>query len=161
MNDLEGFIDSVIAHLRRDLPGRILAINAEKNDDIELEIPATTSFSTGGDPILTYPWVEVAAPDFAMEFFSVGQVDADMAIDVVVRGWVLEPRTPIERADRHVKRMGRALYESLTQPDAFGDGETISRIRGAYRINPEFDESEGPMAACTFVFTIGAVYVRP
>lgn len=162
MSDLEGFIDGAITHLKNDLPMRIIALNEEKAvDGLGIEVLIPSNYSTGGDPILRYPWVEVAAPDFQMEGFSIGQVDADFSINVVVRGWISEVRPPIERADRHVKRFGRVLMESLLQPGAFGAGETIDRVRGAYRINPEFDEKEGPIAAVTFVFTILSVNVRP
>lgn len=162
--DMEEFIDAVVAHLKQDLPGRIVTLNAEKAADgreIEVLIPDDDAYSTGADPILKHPWVEVAAPDFLADEFDLSQRSGRFGVNVVVRGWIAEVRPPVERADRHVKRFGKCLMQSLTQPGAFGPGEVIQSVRGAYRVNPELDEKGGPMAAVTFVFTLDSEYVRP
>lgn len=165
----EDLLDNAIAHLRADLPSKIDAINTAIGDDIILTAPADTggdtadpevSYSTGGDPILRQPWVEVAVPDFTLTELDLGQVSALFAANVAVLGFILEPRPPIERADRHVKRFGQALADCLMQPDAFGVGVSVESVRGSYRIDPEAEGKEGPVAVVTNVYTVVTEVVR-
>lgn len=174
MIHVEDLLNAALASLRETLPDRIAAMNAATATDgydVVLGVPddepddepgsSRVSYSTGADPVLRYPWVEVAVPDSTHEEWSVGQVDGIMRAAIVVRMWVSEPRPPLARADRAVKRMAACVLETLVQPGAFGGGAWVETIRAAYRVDPLVDEGTGPVAAAILVFTVGVDAVRP
>jgi len=172
MLDPELFLDAALASLRQNLPAKIAAINAERGaavggfdlkvPDDDLALPLSdphVSYSTGTKEILRYPFVEVANPDFTIDNFSLAQYDAAWNPDIVVRVWY-EAALDADQLDRALKRYVRAVFEILATPDAMGKSESIARIRGGWRTNPETNERQELFGAAVLVFTMDSVARR-
>lgn len=170
MRHVEEFALDAVAYLRANLPTRIAALNAEKDDGLVLAVPADdggalgrpeVAYSLGSESRVSMPWVEVAVPDFDLGEFSLAQYDADFSLSVVVAAMVEEVVSP-HRLTVAMMRWSRVLVETLMQPGAFGDGETVESVRGAVRAaNPETGETVAVRGGVVLVFTLSSVAVRP
>lgn len=145
------FLASVAAEVGYELP--------PPDDDGGSIDEQGVSYSYGDQEVLRWPYVEVAVPDATITNLSIGQYAGDFAMNVIVRCLVSDPVGP--RLNRKIKFYGRALLETLLQPDAFGDGEVVGSVRIAYRTNPETNEREEFVGGVLLVFEIPSVVVRP
>lgn len=136
MLHIEPNLDAAIASLKANLPGSIAVVNAQFTD-FDIPTPAADGYSLGAMPVIyqALPLVEVAAPDWTMEGFSIQQLSADMTLSIVVRVTLEHPDA--DTLYRSAMRFARALIDVLIQPDAFGPTVSVSRVRGAYRVSPE------------------------
>jgi hypothetical protein len=88
--------------------------------------------------IVSYPFVEVTAPDAQLSGFSLGQVVSDLRPSVMVRAGVQlsEGITTPSQLYRASLRYGRALLNVLITPNAFGNSAVVEQVRAAYRVAP-------------------------
>lgn len=155
---LEPVLDAALATLRANLTTRIAEVNGE-HSDFSIEDVPDENFHVGGFVAISYPMVEVAAPDWTLTDLSIAQKAGTFVPAVVVRLSALAAGDGPERLYRRMVRYGQALLLTLIQPDAFGAGVTIdpsSGIRGAYRFNPEEEEREEAFGTCLQVYGIDA-----
>jgi hypothetical protein len=162
---LEPMLDQAVASLRAGLPGVIDAINTQATD-FTLPKPndkpgePDDGYVLGGWTIISYPVVEVAAPDWVMTNFSLAQVQSDLNPTVAVRAQFLKPESESGALYRMAMRYTTAVVQVLVQPDAFGAGITVQReggIRGTYGFNPETNERQEVTGASIILFSLEMV----
>jgi hypothetical protein len=159
---LEPFLDTVIAHLQMNLPGRIDAQNAVNDFDID-PIPSEHYFLGGSDPVVYYPSVEVAIPDWQMGRYALDQQIAELRMQLMIRVFARTPLGP-EHLYRTLLRYGVCVNEVMIDPQGYsvlGQRGVLEGARGFYRFNPEAQELEPLTGGSLYVYTIQAEEVRP
>lgn len=157
--DVEPYLDACQASLIAGLGAKLTAVNGE-HIDFELRDVDPDAYVVGGWLPLKYPSVEIAAPDFAITQFSVGQRVADFDFRVIVR--ITDQDASTEQAGRlyrRVMRYARAIAEVLMQPDAFGPHTSLDRdrgITGSFRFNPEVPERQEIVGFTVLTFWVSA-----
>lgn len=149
---LEPFLDAATDALRKGLDARIDAINGE-TADFDLVKPVASAYYPGGvSTVIENPTVEIAAPDWAINNPTLGQREWSGDYTLMCRIWYQHP--DFNMLYRSLMRYGRALVEVLAQEDALGPHTTISRMDGAYRVNPEINDriefEGGALVICHF-----------
>jgi hypothetical protein len=158
MQHIEGFVQTTIDTLKQELPGAIQVEN-ELHGDFQIPTPKDESYFFGGDEsqgvVLRYPQIEVAAPDWMMSEFSLGQQTSALELTLIVRAWLQQDAEiqGFQNLYRATLRYGRSLLRVLTRPDALGHS-TITAVRGFYRVNPETGERDEPEAASMLLFQL-------
>src|SRR5207253_1301453 len=105
---------------------------------------------------------ELAVPDFDISDMSVDDTDMDLDQNLVVRVWV-QLADSSEQAEEKVYRLAQRWAQTIlalvlpVRNNAFGDGSVVSRVRGAFRINPETGQKEQVVSGCLLVLTVRSV----
>ena len=159
MQHLESYIDTGIAALKAGLPTRIQAVN-QTHTDFVLPTPAADSYFAGGlSTYLAFPSVELAAPDWSLANPSIRQQGWSGTATVTAR--ILYQHADFDTLYRAVMRYGRCLTEVLAQPDALGVGQTVSSMRGFYRVDPEAGTREEFIAGALVVCSLDVFEATP
>lgn len=157
--DLEQFIDALCDTIRANLNERIAVINGEHTDFQIPDVAPEAVIPFGESTIVTYPSVEVAAPDWNFTTPSINQHTWTGSAVVMARAWWQHP--DFHTLTRALYRYGRCLSEVLAEPDAFGPHESVQTMRGFYRVNPETNEQAHFVAGALIICTLELVGVRP
>jgi hypothetical protein len=161
---LEPFLDGALASLRANLPARLAALSTSS---VPLDPPADDGGPLGSPGLdyyagvvrkpLRYPLVEVAAPDWTMTDFDLGQLTGDFDFPMMASATlrIVDPAAlHSDRMYRSQMRYAAAILNVLLEPGAFGDGATVVSARGAYRQNPETRETEEIVGGVVIAFGI-------
>lgn len=157
--DLEQFIDALCDTFRANLNERIRVINGERTDFEIPEVNPEAVIPFGESVVITYPSVEVAAPDWNFGRPSIDQRDWTGTAVVMARAWWQHP--DFHRLTRGLYRYGRAMSEVMSEPGAVGPHESVQSMRGFYRVNPETNERAEFTAGALIIMTVELVGVRP
>lgn len=142
---------------------------AEPNGDsfVEMLAPERTTggpsgfgdyYPGGTDLVTAWPSIEAAVPDLAAEGWDLAQIDADVALTLIVQVWLKDARFPV--LNRMQKRYAAAIVDVLKVKGALGDC-SIERLRIAWRTNPELrDENDRIQTGVLMFFELSSGIVR-
>ena len=163
MIDTEPFLAEALSSLRARLPARIDAIN-ETSADVVLEKPRDDGGPIGSPDLdyylgavvkpLRYPLVEVAVPNWTMTGFDLGMLTASASFPMLVGLTARDASLSSDRLYRMMLRYTRAILNVLLEPNSFGQGAVVTAVSGAYRQNPESNQSEEVIGAVVVAFTL-------
>lgn len=159
--DFEGFQKDLRTLLRTSLPGKIAAINSEKNDGLTLAAPADADYYLDKYPDFANvgsPWVliiqeepisvEVAGPNQAQSFSILIAIGHNSVMNQAATSRVAQEERLGDMFKRYTRAVqdtvaqnfsgikGRTLLavESIPTPIPFGEGPNESQLCGLVRI---------------------------
>lgn len=169
---LETILDAGLATLRAELPAEIDAINAAALDDIVLPAPGhdlddpSEAYVLGGWTRLSYPVVEVAAPDWTVTSWSLSNVDAIMRFPAIVRLTYADAALEPGRLYRSVLRYTTAILAVLTVPGAWDTAtkrvslDAERGISGEYGFDPRTNERAETIGETVLTVNLEAAEAR-
>lgn len=126
-------VRAAIASLQAGMPAQVAQFNAEAENTVDLEAPATYHF--GGQDLLSgyaFPQIEVAVVDGQMGPWAVEHVDADHFPTCNVVCWLEGDQGEIPILYEQALGYGRCILECLAQPRAFGGNAQVSERQAVY-----------------------------
>jgi len=172
MIDTEPFLAEALASLRTKLPAALAAVDVALglSGGDALPLPRDDGGAIGSANVdyylgvvakpLRYPLVEVAVPDWSMTGFDIAQLEADAEFPLMAAATLRDASLSSDRLYRMLLRYTRALLNVLLVPQAFGQGATVTSVRGAYRQNPESRETEQVIGASLVALSISTTQNR-
>lgn len=151
MLDPEFTMDAAAASLKGSLPAVLQYVN-ETRTDFATPIPDDESYTTGTDPVLRYPWIEISVVASDVTDLDVEQQEGDQRSTVIVACRYQHANGNV--LDRALRRYAAAMTQVLMRPNAFGGHDTVEAIRIAYGTNPEFDEQQMLNGVTVCAFTV-------
>lgn len=161
---IERACDAAVASLREHLNDEIAAVNAALGltghpDALPAVDPDRICYGLGENPLVAYPTIEVAAPDWTLSHASINTWEWDLTMTLVVAAWLQD--VDYERLSRNSTRMRRALLAVLAAPDACGPF-VLTDARGAIRTaDPETGAREEFVSGSVIIATLAGVEARP
>lgn len=160
----EALVDAIVLKLKAEMPTRVLAINAEKNDGITVAIPDNARYFTSAVSLIPPPGPAVLVMDGPMRLNPGGEGPHSLLTQTQIAVWVMDEDQTEQSLARKLQRLNRAVIESLW------DGapkEALAKADGsqlAYSLLPEqtvpgraFEPEGGGTQLRAFYLTIFSV----
>ena len=139
-------IRAALATLEAQLPALVAAFNADPDNTVVLDAPATYHFgATDQLSAFPFPQIEVHATSGTFGDFGVGRVEVDHDIAVNVIGWQEAFEGDVPSAYERAAGLCKVIIEALIQPAAFGPNADVPNSAGvAWRIDVVPDDAAVP-----------------
>ena len=148
----ERVIDAAIATLTANVAASLAVVAAGTTDGVTL--PAPVEIVAGiRRTVPAYPILEVAVPSTDTDDPAVRWFDAASSFPLVVSCHV-EDSASVERVYRRMLRYAAAVERILVVPDALGAGVAVTRVRKAYRVDPETREVQERVGLAVVAFEV-------